>query len=178
MDMDMETSDEDEEEEGMITRAEQEEESLDRKLGNLEHEQPVTMADFESVRLDRLKLSKHCMSPWFDRYVEGAYIRYLIGNDEDGTPVYRICRIERLNEEPVKPYKIEGVLFDRTVELAYGNSKKAFPLDKVSNGPFHPKEFERMSKTYEHDKIKMPTKSALETKRARMEHLTEQPLTE
>uniref|UniRef100_A0A0W0F0V2 Plus3 domain-containing protein n=1 Tax=Moniliophthora roreri TaxID=221103 RepID=A0A0W0F0V2_MONRR len=178
MDMDMETSDEDEEEEGMITRAEQEEESLDRKLGNLEHEQPVTMVDFESVRLDRYKLSKHCMAPWFDRYVEGAYVRYLIGNDDDGTPVYRICRIERLNEEPVKPYKIEGVLFDRTVELAYGSSKKAFPLDKVSNGPFQPKEFERMSKTYEQDKVKMPTKSVLETKRARMEHLVSQPLTE
>ncbi|KAG7095565.1 hypothetical protein E1B28_006300 [Marasmius oreades] len=174
MDMDMETSDE-EEEEGMISKAEQEEESYGRK--NSEPEIPVTLTDLEACRLDRNKLAKHCMSPWFNKYVEGAWVRYLIGSTEKG-PVYRICQIARLCEDSAKPYKIESALFDRNAELLHGKSRKIFPLDKVSNSPFLSKEFDRLKTSYETDKLSLPLKKAVATKVAQMEQLVSQPMTE
>ncbi|KAL0581688.1 RNA polymerase-associated protein rtf1 [Marasmius crinis-equi] len=174
MDMDMETSDE-EEEEGMISKAEQEEDTYGRK--NSEPDTPVTLAELQACRLDRIKLAKHCMSSWFGKYVEGAWVRYLIGNTPEG-PVYRICQIDRLCEEATKPYKIDNIMFDRNVELVHGKSRKSFPLDKVSNTPFSAKEFDRLIQTLQSDKLPIPPKSAVTAKVAQMEQLASQPMTD
>ncbi|KAF9269503.1 plus-3-domain-containing protein [Marasmius fiardii PR-910] len=174
MDMDMETSDE-EEEEGMISKAEQEEESYRRK--DSEPEIPATISDLEACRASRTRIAKHCMSPWFDKYVAGAWVRYLIGNAEKG-PVYRICQIARLCEDTTKPYKIDQTLFDRNAELLLGKSKKVFPLDKISNSPFSDKEFDWLLKHYQTEKITFPTKSAVAAKATQMDQLVSQPMTE
>ena len=116
MDMDMETSSEEEEEEGMISKAEQEEDTYGRRTS--EPDVPVILTDLEACRLDRNKLAKYCMMPWFDKYIEGrrlqqgdtqvfiafrfsgAWVRYLIGSSKEG-PVYRICQIDRAYSNPV-----------------------------------------------------------------------------
>ncbi|KAK1220627.1 RNA polymerase-associated protein rtf1 [Marasmius sp. AFHP31] len=175
MDMDMETSSEEEEEEGMISKAEQEEDTYGRRTS--EPDIPITLADLEACRLNRNKLAKHCMMPWFDKYVEGAWVRYLIGSSDDG-PVYRICQIDRLCDEASKAYKIDNTTFDRNVELIHGKSRKTFPLDKVSNSPFSPKEFERFKGQYQSDKIPLPTKNVVAAKVAQLEQLASQPKTE
>jgi RNA polymerase-associated protein RTF1 len=73
---------------------------------------PCLMADLESCRLTRDDIVKHYVKPWFQDFVTGkpfllqgsdgrtdvflglgAWVRYLIGQETDGSPVYRICQI-------------------------------------------------------------------------------------
>lgn len=80
-------------------------------------------------------------------------MRYLIGNETSGEPVYRICEISSkrifffdwdffvegyidLGPDLVKPYKVDGKMMNRTFELKHGKSRKMFNMDKVSNGRF------------------------------------------
>ncbi|THU95934.1 plus-3-domain-containing protein [Dendrothele bispora CBS 962.96] len=177
--MDMETSDE-EDEDGMISKIEQEEEREAKLFGkptstSVSDNEPTNMTDLENIRLTRGHLAKHCMAPWFEEYVKGAWVRYLIGN-ESGQPVYRICEIVGLSDS--KPYKIDGVAFDKHAELKHGKASRTFPLDRVSNSGFLPKEYERLTKTYNSESIKLPTKAVAERKRAELRRLETQPMTE
>ena len=114
--MDMEISDE-ESEDGQITKYDEEEEKERKLLEKLnsghrkaeEDDRPVELADLEKCRLTRNMLDKYCTAPWFEEYVQGernfllttfddfddfcagAFVRYLIG--EDNGPVYRICEV-------------------------------------------------------------------------------------
>lgn len=95
---DMDISDS-ESEDGQISKQELEEERL-LSLGGYkksskeeEVETPCTMADLEKCRLTRELIVKHHVKPWFEDYVKGAWVRYLIGHEPEGGPVYRICQI-------------------------------------------------------------------------------------
>ena len=80
-------------------------------------------------------------------------MRYLIGQETDGSPVYRICQINSkeligllfgrfingfvdLAPDFVKPYKVNDKTMNQAFELRHGRSLKVFMMDKVSNGPF------------------------------------------
>ncbi|KAF8056914.1 hypothetical protein FPV67DRAFT_1529440, partial [Lyophyllum atratum] len=176
--MDMEISD-DESEDGQITKYEQEEEK-DRKLFSKPvpvDDQPVGMEDLEKCRITRDSLAKYCMAPWFQDYVQDAWVRYLIGQ-ENGQPVYRICQITNLGADFVKPYRVNDKMANQVLELKHGKSVKLFHMDKVSNGPFIAKEFERLARTCSSEEVKLPTKRVLEKKVADMTRLVTQPITE
>ncbi|KAM5545964.1 hypothetical protein V8D89_000090 [Ganoderma adspersum] len=176
--MDMETSDE-EEEDGQITKYEEEEER-DRKLFSKvapEEEAPTTVGDLDKCRVTRNQIAKYCMAPWFAEYIKGAWVRYLIG-EENKQPVYRICEVVDVPETTVKPYKVNDQTVNQEVELKHGDSTRRFAMDKISNGPFEDKEFERLQKTCETEKVKLPTKRQLEKKTAQLHKLANQPMTE
>lgn len=93
--MDMETSD-DEDEDGQVTKLEEEEDRLNRIYGSKESpaaEEPMSLDDLQKVRLTRDMLAKNCLAPWFEDYVKGAWVRYLIGSDEQQNPIYRVCEV-------------------------------------------------------------------------------------
>ncbi|KAI1792802.1 plus-3-domain-containing protein [Ganoderma leucocontextum] len=192
--MDMETSDE-EEEDGQITKYEEEEER-DRKLfskATPEEEPPITVEDLDKCRVSRNQIAKYCMAPWFAEYIKGAWVRYLIG-EENKQPVYRICEVvgrlqclpttmclfivHDIPETTVKPYKVNEQTVNQEVELKHGESTRRFAMDKISNGPFEDKEFERLQKTCETEKVKLPAKRQLEKKVAQLQKLANQPMTE
>ncbi|KAG6915157.1 hypothetical protein DXG01_012974 [Tephrocybe rancida] len=176
--MDMEISD-DESEDGQITKYEQEEEK-ERKMFSkavIPDDQPASIEDLEKCRLSRDLLAKHCMAPWFQDYVQNAWVRYLIGQ-ENGMPVYRICQISNLGVDNVKTYRLNDKQADQALELKHGKSVKPFPMDKVSNSPFQQKEFERLVRVCNNEDVKLPTKRILEKKVADMRKLVEQPITE
>ncbi|KAH9474656.1 RNA polymerase-associated protein [Psilocybe cubensis] len=176
-----------ESEDGQITKTEQEEERLmnaydsqrNRRTSSKEDsaDTPCNMSDLESCRLSRDVLAKHCLKPWFQDYVTGAWVRYLIGQ-ENGQPVYRICQINNLASDLVKPYKINEVTTNQAFELKHGKSIRSFNMDKVSNGPFVDKEYDRLKKVCQAEDVKLPTKLALEKKIAQMQRLVSQPMTE
>ncbi|KAG5644828.1 hypothetical protein DXG03_007553 [Asterophora parasitica] len=177
--MDMEISDE-ESEDGQITKYEQEEEK-DRKMfskAEPELDQPATVEDLEKCRLSRDLLAKHCMAPWFQDYVQDTWVRYLVGPDDNGQPVYRICQILNLAADFVKPYRINDKTVNQALELKHGKSVRSFPMDKVSNAVFSAKEFERWARTCAQEDVKLPTKKALEKKVEDMARLVNQPITE
>ncbi|KAH8110245.1 plus-3-domain-containing protein [Phellopilus nigrolimitatus] len=133
--MDMEISSEDEEDR-QISRLEQQEERESRLLNKTKPEdEDLTMEDLEKCRLSRSKLVKYALMPWFEDFVKGSWVRYLIGTDQ-GQPVYRICEIANLGSNPAKPYKFENEYFDTRLELRHGAAIKVFPMDKVSNAAF------------------------------------------
>ncbi|KAG1719194.1 hypothetical protein EDB19DRAFT_1787098 [Suillus lakei] len=166
-DMDMSSG---EEEDGQITRYEEEEEK-DRKLFSRQPDpadEPSSLEDLMGCRLTRDKLAKYCMAPWFEDYVKGGWVRYL----------YRICEVQNLGVNLTKPYKINDVTVNQTLELKHGKSLKAFNMDKVSNAPFSQREFERLGKVCFADDVKLPSKRVLEKKVAQMSKLITQPVTE
>ncbi|GLB39999.1 putative plus-3-domain-containing protein [Lyophyllum shimeji] len=176
--MDMEISD-DESEDGQITKYEQEEEK-DRKMFSKPlsaDDRPVVLEDLEKCRITRDMLAKYCMAPWFQDYVQDAWVRYLVGQ-LDGQPVYRICQIINLGADLVKPYRVNDKMANQALELKHGKSVKLFLMDKVSNGPFTPKEFDRLVRQCSEDEVKMPTKRLVERKVAEMTRLVTQPITE
>jgi len=131
--------------------------------------------DLRKCQLTRDLLAKHCMAPWFEDYIKGAWVRYCIGQDH-GSSVYRICEITALNGS--KNYKINNQTVNQNFALKHGASTKDFPMDRTSNSTFDEREFDRLVKCADHDKIKLPTKKQLEKKTTEMAKLTGQPVTE
>ncbi|KAI0061235.1 hypothetical protein BV25DRAFT_1917187 [Artomyces pyxidatus] len=176
--MEMETDDE-EDEDGQITRYEQEEEK-ERKLlkkANPE-EEALTIDDLVRIQLTRDMIAKHCRAPWFEDYLKGAWVRYLIGQDPDGQPVYRACEIEDLHSDLVKPYKINDQMLNQLFLIKHGHSVNKFPMDKVSNSTFTQREFERIIRVCQDQNVKLPTKRQIEKKAAQIAKLVSQPFTE
>ncbi|KAJ3474574.1 hypothetical protein NLI96_g12382 [Meripilus lineatus] len=179
--MEMETESESEED-GQITKYDELEErrNSNSKGTNgtvVEDDTPITLDDLNSVRLPRDLLAKHCMAPWFEEYVKGAWVRYLIGN-ADGAPIYRICEVTNIGADLVKPYKVNAQTIDQTLELKHGAASKTWTMDKVSNSLFQPKEWERLLKVCEQEKVKLPSKGQVEKKKAQLMKLVTQPMTE
>ncbi|KAH8978185.1 plus-3-domain-containing protein [Lactarius akahatsu] len=170
--MEMETSDD--EEDGQITKFEQEEEK-ERKLFGMAHpnDEPMTLEDLNKARLTRDSLAKHFLAPWFEDYVKGAYVRYLVGPDK-----YRIYEIHQVQIH-TKHYKInDNITCNLALELKYGSSIDVFPMDKVSNVDFTEAELGRFKLTWETSRIKLPMKRDLEKKTNQMAKLVSQPMTE
>jgi RNA polymerase-associated protein RTF1 len=72
--MEMETDEDDED--GQIGREEQEEERERRLLGastSSHGDKPMTTEELGKVWLSRDAIAKHCMAPWFEDYVKGAW---------------------------------------------------------------------------------------------------------
>ncbi|KAG9101765.1 hypothetical protein FRC06_002676 [Ceratobasidium sp. 370] len=146
-----------------------------------EKEEPVTIADFHKARLTREQLAKFCHVSWFQELVQGAYVRYLIANDESGAPIYRLCEIVDLGPDLVKPYTFENQVTNQLLELRHGKDTRHFPMDKVSNGPFtdvSQREVERFIRVSQAENIKLPTKSRLEKKSQTLQKLTSQSFTD
>ncbi|KAL1948527.1 hypothetical protein VTO73DRAFT_12602 [Trametes versicolor] len=174
MDMDMSEDEED----GQITKYDEEEER-DRKLYGKSNpdDEPINLEDLNKCRVTRNQIAKLCMAPWFEDYIKGGWVRYLIGQ-ENNQPVYRICEVADIAPNLVKPYKINDQTVNQELELKHGESTRRFAMDKVSNAPFEQKEFERLVKVCEAEKVKLPTKRQIERKAAQLEKLANQQMTE
>ncbi|KAJ7594195.1 hypothetical protein C8J56DRAFT_1012516 [Mycena floridula] len=164
--MEMETDDEDED--GQVGPDDQEQEKS---------EGPVTIEDLSKVWVSRDFLIKHWAKPWFDTLVDGAWVRYLIGQ-EGGRPIYRICEIVTGHINFVAPYKVGDKTVNQLLTLRHGKSSKHFPMDKVSNTCFDSKEFERLTLTCANEKVSLPTKHDLQQKEATISKLASQVLTD
>ncbi|KAJ2922393.1 hypothetical protein H1R20_g14709, partial [Candolleomyces eurysporus] len=184
---DMEFSSE-EQEDGMYTKEEQAEERERRLLGlsssgsrskeeDEEDLTPATLEDYNHCRLTRDLVAKWCLTPWFQEYAAGSWVRYLIGN-EGAEPVYRICQITELAAETVKPYKVNERVVNQAVVLKHGKSTKVFNMDRISNAHFTDREIDRLKSVCKAEHVKLPTRKELQNKRAQMRQLESQPLTE
>ncbi|OSD00428.1 plus-3-domain-containing protein [Trametes coccinea BRFM310] len=174
--MDMETSED--EEDGQITKYDEEEER-DRKLYGTSHpdDEPITLEDLSKCRVTRDQIAKYCMAPWFEDFIKGAWVRFLIGQ-ENGQPVYRICEVVDIVPTLVKPYLVNDQMVNQELDLKHGSSTRNFGMDRVSNAPFDQKEFDRLVKSCEADKVKLPTKRQVEKKAAQLHKYATQPMTE
>lgn len=183
---DMDISDE-ESEDGQFTRSDHEEERERRLLGastkqhkeDEEDKTPASLEDFNTnCRLTRDLAAKWCLAPWFKDYVKGTWVRYLIGNESDSSPVYRMCEVQSLSETPVKPYKINDRMIDLALDLKHGKAQKAFNMDRISNSQFTKREYDRLVYTCKTDDVKFPTRQQLKDREAEMRRIQKQPLSD
>ncbi|TFK29461.1 hypothetical protein FA15DRAFT_582199 [Coprinopsis marcescibilis] len=178
---DMDISDEDSED-GQFTKSDQEDERERRLMGNhtkAEDKLPATLEDFNRCRLSRDMVAKWCLTPWFPNYVKNAWVRYLIGKDKDtGEDVYRICEVQELSPNPVKPYNVNDRMINLAVNLKHGKALKQFNMDRISNSDISQREYDRLQRTYKTEKLEFPTRKALKHKAAEMQKLKSQPLTD
>ncbi|KAI0922796.1 hypothetical protein AcV5_009677 [Taiwanofungus camphoratus] len=174
--VDMEMSDE-EEEDGQISKYEEQEER-ERKMYDKTKadDEPVALEDLNKCRISRDMLVRYLMTPWFEDFVTGAWVRLLIGQ-EGSEPIYRICEVLNVKAN-AKPYKVNEKMCTQELELRHGLSTRFFHMDKVSNAPFSLKEFERLMKTHESEKIKPISKRDLAKKAAHIDKLANTPMTE
>ncbi|KAJ7076500.1 plus-3-domain-containing protein [Mycena belliarum] len=176
--MDMEMSDSDSED-GQISKLDEEDERLfgKPKAAQPAVEQPLDCEHLQKIAVTRDMLVKHSTLPWFEKIVAGAWVRYLIGN-EDEKPVYRICQIKSLGPAS-KPYKLTP---DRTTnqvfELKHGKAEKFWQMDRASNTPWTLQEFDRLVGTHATEKVPMPTRKEVDERYAEMQELIAKPITE
>ncbi|KIP10772.1 hypothetical protein PHLGIDRAFT_100587 [Phlebiopsis gigantea 11061_1 CR5-6] len=177
--MEMETSDE-EEEDGQISKFD-EFDDQDRRSASKANtdDKPAELHDLQSIALTRDTIVKHYLAPWFEDLVKGAWVRYCIGTEDHSTiPVYRACEIVEVAPRVIKTYRINDQPANQELILRHGNSEKNFAMDKISNSAINEKEFTRIVRVYQADKITMPSKRSCEKKAAQIAKLCSQALTE
>ncbi|KAL8292609.1 hypothetical protein RQP46_001221 [Phenoliferia psychrophenolica] len=116
----------------------------------------------KSVTVTRSKLAEFCAAPWFESWVKGAWVRYLIGQDDEGQPRYRLCQVEGVTDYPDHPYKIENVKTTLQLTLRFGSAVRSFEMSAASDSPPTDREFGRLSSTLTSEKMSLPLEKDLQ----------------
>lgn len=162
----------------MSTDEEEKPRSRKRSENKVEEDnRDITVQDLGRLQLTRTQLAKEYMKPWFEEYVTGAWVRYLIGSNE-GKAVYRICEIKSIGSRTVLPYTVENVTMNQQLELAFAKSTRLFNMDKVSNSAFTEREFDRLVATCKQERCPLPKPSHIQEKRQGMKACEARNLTE
>jgi RNA polymerase-associated protein RTF1 len=99
------------------------------------------LEDFAKVTVPRRRLERWCNEPFFQAAILECFVRILIGEDENGEKVYRLCEIVDVKATG-KSYKFPVV--DKTkkpvstsslLRLKFGTSERDFPMYLVSDAP-------------------------------------------
>ncbi|GJJ14780.1 hypothetical protein Clacol_009048 [Clathrus columnatus] len=183
-------------EEGEINKEEEEDRRIQEFYKSAKPEKP-TREELEKMRVSRSQISKYVYNPWFEEWIIGSWVRYLIGDDPSGEHIYRLCEVKGnlrfyidshhmlidivvlVGVVPTaKNYKVDDVFVNRMLELSHGKAVKVFPMDKVSNSTFTDKEYDRIMKVLEDEKVDFPSRRALDKKMDQLRKLPDTPLTE
>lgn len=121
-----------------------------------------TKEDLNKVRLSRHKMERFVHLPFFDRVVQGCFVRIGIGNN-NGKPVYRVAEISGVCETG-KIYQLGGTRTNKGLKLRHGAQERVFRLEFVSNQEFTDSEFFKWKETCALQGISMPTFDEIEQK--------------
>ncbi|KAK0092099.1 hypothetical protein PV326_002205 [Microctonus aethiopoides] len=121
-----------------------------------------TKEDLNKVRLSRYKMERFVHLPFFDRVVQGCFVRIGIGNN-NGKPVYRVAEISGVCETG-KIYQLGGTRTNKGLKLRHGAQERVFRLEFVSNQEFTESEFFKWKETCALQGISMPTFEEMEHK--------------
>ncbi|XP_046491657.1 RNA polymerase-associated protein Rtf1 [Neodiprion pinetum] len=121
-----------------------------------------TKDDLNKVRLSRHKMERFVHLPFFDRVVQGCFVRIGIGNN-NGKPVYRVAEISGVCETG-KIYQLGGTRTNKGLKLRHGAQERVFRLEFVSNQEFTETEFFKWKETCALQGISLPTFDEIEHK--------------
>ncbi|KAL0133477.1 hypothetical protein PUN28_000904 [Cardiocondyla obscurior] len=121
-----------------------------------------TKEDLNKIRLSRHKMERFVHLPFFDRVVQGCFVRIGIGN-HNGKPVYRVAEISGVCET-VKIYQLGGTRTNKGLKLRHGAQERIFRLEFVSNQEFTDSEFFKWKETCALQGISIPTFDEVEQK--------------
>jgi RNA polymerase-associated protein RTF1 len=161
--------------------------------------EPAGKDDLTKICIPRAKLAQYWPCPWFSDYVEGAYVRMGVGQ-ENGEPIYRLAKIEKVADaKSSKLYKLEKNVTDVKLTLIIGDDKKDMTMEMVSNSPpsdvsfrdswdtvmecaksllLYQREFNRYIAILTHKNVDIPLKSDIEAKLESLQKYKDAVLTE
>ncbi|XP_033214746.1 RNA polymerase-associated protein Rtf1-like [Belonocnema kinseyi] len=121
-----------------------------------------TKEDLNKIRLSRHKMERFVHLPFFDRVVQGCFVRIGIGNN-NGRPVYRVAEISGVCET-AKIYQLGGTRTNKGLKLRHGAQERVFRLEFVSNQEFTESEFFKWKEACAVQAISLPTFEELDQK--------------
>lgn len=121
-----------------------------------------TKEELNKIRLSRHKMERFVHLPFFDRVVQGCFVRIGIGNN-NGKAVYRVAEISGVCETG-KIYQLGGTRTNKGLKLRHGAQERVFRLEFVSNQEFTESEFFKWKETCALQGISMPTFDEVEQK--------------
>ncbi|KAI4478964.1 PREDICTED: RNA polymerase-associated protein RTF1 homolog [Polistes canadensis] len=121
-----------------------------------------TKDELNKIRLSRHKMERFVHLPFFDRVVQGCFVRIGIGNN-NGKAVYRVAEISGVCETG-KIYQLGGTRTNKGLKLRHGAQERVFRLEFVSNQEFTESEFSKWKETCALQGISMPTFDEVEQK--------------
>ncbi|KAJ1525694.1 hypothetical protein ONE63_008905 [Megalurothrips usitatus] len=111
--------------------------------------------DITKIRLSRHKLERFVHLPFFNRVVEGCFVRIGIGN-HNNVPVYRVAEISGVCETG-KIYQLGTTRTNKGLKLRHGAQERVFRLEFVSNQDFTDSEFSKWKEACALQAISLPT---------------------
>ncbi|XP_034235449.1 RNA polymerase-associated protein RTF1 homolog [Thrips palmi] len=118
--------------------------------------------DITKIRLSRHKLERFVHLPFFNRVVEGCFVRIGIGN-HNNVPVYRVAEISGVCETG-KIYQLGTTRTNKGLKLRHGAQERVFRLEFISNQDFTDSEFNKWRETCALQAISLPTMDDVEKK--------------
>lgn len=97
--------------------------------------------EFVKLTIPRRRLERWCNEPFFQAAVLECYVRILIGEDDNGEKVYRLCEIvdvktsSKIFKFPVVDKNSKPVSTNKLLRLKFGSSERDFPMYLVSDAP-------------------------------------------
>ncbi|TIB73763.1 hypothetical protein E3Q23_01406 [Wallemia mellicola] len=141
-------------------------------------EKPIDTADIHKVSISRTMLADFCYAPFFEDFVKGTFVRYLLG-ERDGKPDYRLCEVVGLGDSLTRPYAIDGnTMTNQQLVLKQGRASKPCNMDKVSNSRCTDREFDRFVAHAKYEKARLPTRKTIEMVRTQIEETRKRPWSE
>ncbi|KAH8833737.1 hypothetical protein DL96DRAFT_458849 [Flagelloscypha sp. PMI_526] len=135
----------------------------------------MSLDDVKPCFITRDAIAKNYGLPWFDEWIQGSYVRYLIGSSSTGSPEYRFCEVVSvLPHRKKEGYSLEHKTVYHDIELKHGKATRAFLMDKVSNSLPSDREFDRWINTCKLEDVSLPNEFTLIRKAKRARDLGEE----
>ncbi|CAL5412194.1 unnamed protein product [Camellia sinensis] len=119
-----------------------------------------TFEDIKEITIQRSKLAKWFMEPFFDDLIVGCFVRVGIGKSKSG-PVYRLCMVQNVDVADCdRQYKLENKTTYKYLNVVWGNESSAarWQMAMVSDSPPLKNEFDQWVREVERSGAQMPSK--------------------
>ncbi|KAE9461838.1 hypothetical protein C3L33_06251, partial [Rhododendron williamsianum] len=137
---------------GMMVDSDEEKTSRDSDLPKFE--------DIKEITIQRSKLAKWLMEPFFDELIVGCFVRVGIGKSKTG-PIYRLCMVRNVDaSDPNRQYKLENKTTSKYLNVIWGNESSAarWQMAMVSDSPPIKDEFDQWVREVERSGGRMLSK--------------------
>ncbi|GMN44065.1 hypothetical protein TIFTF001_013257 [Ficus carica] len=127
--------------------------------------------DVKGITIQRSKLAKWFMEPFFEDLIVGCFVRIGIGKSTSG-PVYRLCMVQSVDSsDPEAQYNLEGINTHKYLICFWGNESSAtkWQMAVVSDSSPSEKEYEQLVKEVKRSGGPLPCKREVLAKRETLE---------
>ncbi|WOG85185.1 hypothetical protein DCAR_0104373 [Daucus carota subsp. sativus] len=123
--------------------------------------------DVKEITIQRSKLARWHMEPFFDDLIVGCFVRVGIARARNG-PIYRLCVVKNVDSSnPEKHYKLNNMITYKYLNVVWGNENSAarWQMAMISESPPTEEEFDQWVKEVKRSGGRMPSKQDVSEKK-------------